>query len=110
MARPEAGEGKTPGLGWRETEEGMELQISFPGLRPDALSAEAWHRLQLVYERTTEIVSMVLNDQERMREQGRSIEGALSFFATHLVDMISFYQMLAGDLDPSEPQDDDFPF
>ena len=97
-----------PHIGWIESEEGLELRVVFTGIHRDGLSAEACHRLHQAYERLTAIVSMLIEDEERMQSQGRILEGSLSFLAAHLTDVTSFFQMLAGDLGPTK--DDDFPF
>ena len=63
-----------PHIGWIESEEGLELRVVFTGIHRNGLSAEAGHRLHQAYERLTAIVSMLIEDEERMRPRGEYLK------------------------------------
>ena len=98
----------TPSLAWITIEGGVELRLTIPGIDTQKLSAEAFHHLRNSFERLAVITTALLED-DRLAEQGRSLEGSLSFLSVHMLDVMSFFEQMSV-ADGDNTSDPKFPF
>ena len=93
---------------WSLPQEGIEIRLRMDTENMATLPPAAREKMVLTLGRLAQVCDYVVAQQDDLQQHGMSAESAFNFLASHMQGLHNFYQMMTGELGPTESEE--FPF
>ena len=93
---------------WSLPQEGIEIRLRIDTENMATLPPAAREKLTLMLGRLAQVCDYVVAQQDDLQQRGMTAESAFNFLASHMQGLHNFYQMMTGELGPTESEE--FPF
>lgn len=93
---------------WTLPQEGIEIRLRIDSDNMVRLTPAVREKMTLTLGRFAQVCDYIVARQDELPQRGMSVESAFNFLASHMQGLHNFYQMMVGELGPTESED--FPF
>lgn len=93
---------------WSLPQEEIEIRLRIDTESMATLPPVAREKLTVTLGKLAQICDYVVARQDDLQQRGMSAESAFNFLASHMQGLHNFYQMMTGELEPTESEE--FPF